>query len=370
MREDSSGANPMSPPTLNLQARRQAQLRADSIAVFQDELARLQNEGVLTLDSSQQQAIAAHHTSLLASYVRDFAIDPTRRARRLSLGMRVASLLGALALAASVFFLFYQFWGYFPEVAQVSILITAALATCGLTNWLQQRDTTGYFSKLAALVAFTCFVLNLAMIGSLLNVAPTDKALLPWAALALLFAYSGDQRLLLVTGILCLIGFVAARVGTWGGIYWLHVGERPENFFPAAALLLALAAVGWHQPYPGFAATYRVFGLLTAFVPMLVLGHWGYGSYLDLPPDLIEGGYQVLGFITSGLAVYFGVRRDWPETVNTGTTFFIIFLYTKFFDWWWEVMPKYLFFLVLGLIALLVLLVLKRLRRSPGQATR
>jgi len=41
---------------------------------------------------------------------------------------------------------------------------------------------------------------------------------------------------------------------------------------------------------------------------------------------------------------------------------FVVLLYTKFFDWWWEAMPKYLFFLVLGLTAVLFLLVLKRLR--------
>jgi uncharacterized membrane protein len=43
-------------------------------------------------------------------------------------------------------------------------------------------------------------------------------------------------------------------------------------------------------------------------------------------------------------------------------------MYTKFFVWWWESMPKYLFFLVLGLTAVLLLLVLRRFRsqtRSP-----
>ena len=50
--------------------------------------------------------------------------------------------------------------------------------------------------------------------------------------------------------------------------------------------------------------------------------------------------------------------------MNTGITFFVIFLYTKFFDWWWATMPKWLFFLVLGLAAILILLVLKRLRRA------
>ena len=37
-------------------------------------------------------------------------------------------------------------------------------------------------------------------------------------------------------------------------------------------------------------------------------------------------------------------------------------MYTKFYDWWWEIMPKYLFFLALGLTAVLTLLILRRLR--------
>jgi hypothetical protein len=101
---------------------------------------------------------------------------------------------------------------------------------------------------------------------------------------------------------------------------------------------------------------------------MLVLGHWGWGSYLAITracrTAAIEGGYEVAGFLASALAIWIGARREWPDTVNTGITFFVIFLYTKFFDWWWDVMPKYLFFLVLGLAAILILLVLKRLRRA------
>ncbi len=52
--------------------------------------------------------------------------------------------------------------------------------------------------------------------------------------------------------------------------------------------------------------------------------------------------------------------------VNTGVVFFVIFLYTKFYDWWWDLLPKYLFFLILGLTAVLVLLMMKRLRRAGG----
>jgi uncharacterized membrane protein len=97
---------------------------------------------------------------------------------------------------------------------------------------------------------------------------------------------------------------------------------------------------------------------------MLILSHWAYGSYLDLDTKLIEGGYQVAGFVAAALAIWLGARRGWPETVNTGIVFFLIFLWAKLYEWWWEIMPKYLFFLVVGLTAVLILLILKRLRRT------
>jgi uncharacterized membrane protein len=114
----------------------------------------------------------------------------------------------------------------------------------------------------------------------------------------------------------------------------------------------------------GFASIYRGFGLLALFLPRLVLAVWGDLSYFDLSAKSIENLYQALGFACSAAAVWLGARRHWPAVVNTGVTFFVIFLYTKFFDWWWETMPKYLFFLVLGLTAVLILLVLRRLRKA------
>jgi len=358
---------------MNTPLRSEAQQRADEIAMFQAELARLEAEGVLRLDPAQREAVSSHHAALLAGFAGAFDIDRSVQARQLSLGMRVASFLGALALAASVFFLFYQFWGHFAETAQVVILLGAALGSLGLAMAIQRRDASGYFTKLAAMVAFACFVLNLVMLSQIFNITPTDRALIPWAVLAFLLAYACDLRLLLAAGICCVIAFVAARVGEWGGIYWLHAGERPENFFPVALLLFAFPQLLDHSRMTGFASIYRIFGLLCLLVPMLVLGHWGWGSYLagyeGVSTRTIAGGYEVAGFVASALAIWLGARRRWPDTVNTGITFFVIFLYTKFFDWWWTTMPKWLFFLVLGLAAILILLVLKRLRRAGAAGT-
>lgn len=353
---------------MSASSRTDAQQRADDIRVFRRELDRVVREGVLLLPDAQQQALHEHHERVLADFARAFDIDRDTQAKQLSLGMRIASFLGALALAASVFFLFYQFWGLLPTAVQLAILVTASLGTFGATFWIQGRDATGYFTKLAAMVAFTCFVLNIAMLGQIFNITPSDNALIPWAALAFLLAYTCDLRLLLAAGILCVVAFISARTGTWGGLYWLDFGQRPENFFPAAAIIFFVPSAVSHARFTGFRSIYRIFGLLTLLLPVLVLSHWGRGSYLAFPAGVIEAAYQVAGFVLSGAIIGFGLRRQWPEVVNTGVTFFVIFLYTKFFDWWWDIMPKYLFFLVIGLTAVLFLLVMKRVRASTQRS--
>jgi uncharacterized membrane protein len=347
-------------------SRTEAQQRADDIHVFRKEWSRLEDEGVLHLDQAHREAVASHHDALLAQLSHSFDIDGDSKSKQLSLGMRIASFVGALALAASVFFLFYQFWGYFSTPMQVAVLLTAAFGIFLATMWVDGLDSSGYFTKLAALVAFACFVLNIVMLGQIFNIAPSDKALLPWAALALLLAYSFDLRLLQAAGILCLIAFISARTGTWSGVYWIHFGERPENFFPAAIAIFLVPQVFNHSRFSGFAQLYRIFGMLALFLPMLVLANWGYFSYLVMDRNLIQGLYQTLGFLGTATLIWYGTRRHWYDVVNTGVTLFVIFFYTKLFDWWWDAMPKYLFFLLMGLTAILLLVVFKRLKRAKA----
>jgi len=342
--------------------RQQAQSRADQVRVFQRELQQLQAEGVLALDEAQQSALRNHHSRLLAELGAGFDIDRDLRSKELSLGMRIASFLGALAMAASVAYLFWQFWGRFDTPAQVAIVLSASFASFLATMALHARDASGYFTKLAALVSFACLVLDTTLLGDVLNITPSDRALLAWAAFALLLAYSCELRLLLVAGIACIVAYTAARMGTWSGMYWLDFGERPENFLPVAVALFLVPQLFDHARFDGFAATWRISGLLCFLLPVLLLSNWGESSYIHGDPEHIESFYQVFGFVASGLATWLGVRRGWQHVTNTGVTFFVVFLYTKFYDWWWDLMPKYLFFLVLALVAILMLSVMRRLR--------
>lgn len=345
-----------------MDSRQAAQESVDRILAFREELRRLSEAGVLALDDAQQAALARHHDAQLAELQSHHDVDRDGDARRITLGLRIVSFLGALAAAAAVYFLYRQYWGLLSTTIQVSALVAVSVLSLLTTAFLHGRDRGGYFTKLAALVAFACFVLSISLLGAIFSITPSEHALLAFAALALLLAYGCDLRLLLVAGLCCIAGWIAARVGTWGGIYWLYVGQRPEHFFPAAALMLTVPVVWPQRTWAGFAATWRIFGLLCLLLPVLVLANWGGGSYLPFANGLIEGGYQVLGFAASALACWIGVRRGHGDLVNTGVTFFVIFLYTKFFDWWWNWMPKWVFFLLLALVAVLLMIVFQRLR--------
>ncbi len=86
----------------------EAQHRADRIDSFRAELAVLEREKVVVLPEESRRAIDGYHARLLADLAASFDIDTGLGQKRLSLGMKIASFLGALGLAASVFFLFYQ----------------------------------------------------------------------------------------------------------------------------------------------------------------------------------------------------------------------------------------------------------------------
>ncbi|MCY7295117.1 DUF2157 domain-containing protein [Alteromonas sp. a30] len=339
-----------------------AQLRVDQIHAFQRELAELEKDDILALPAEKSRHIERYHQQLLATLTASHDVDTNDGSKQLTLGMKIASLFGALAMAASVFFLFYQFWGHFSTGYQVGILVLVPLILFIVSLHLSQKEKSAYFSKIAAVVSFSCFVLNLSMLGKIFNISPSPNALIVWAAFAFLLAYAVNARLLLFFAIMCCSGFIAMKFGTWSGMYWIDFGERPENFFLASLFFFWLPVLVPTRRFIGFDTIYRVLAMIMLFLPILILSNYGAISYIRWSSDVIEGLYQVVGFALALLSIWAGIKQRWREVVNTGTVFFVLFMYTKFFDWWWDWMPKYVFFFLLGLSALLALMVFKRLR--------
>lgn len=353
---------------MHIRSKAAAQQRVDQIQAFRAELQQLEQFQQLTLTDNQRDSIGQYHQRVIADLSREFDIDASSRDKQLSLGMKITSFIGALAFGASIGFTFYHFWGDISQIAQIAILCLSPVILLLATWRVAQRESSGYFTKLLSFVCLMAFVLNLMVLGRMFNVMPSENAFLVWAALALLLAYAADTRLLLAAGIVCIAYFISARVGVWSGMYWINVSDRPENFFIAAVLLFLLPRLP-HQRFSGFDVIYRVFAMLLFFIPVLVLANYGKASYLSLylDRDIIEGCYQLAGFAVSALAIWLGIRKHWPEVVNSGNVFFTIFLYTKLFDWFWDWMPKFVFFLLIGLLAMLMLTVFKRLRAHSEQ---
>jgi len=117
-----------------------------------------------------------------------------------------------------------------------------------------------------------------------------------------------------------------------------------------------------------FAQTLRLVGLLALSVAVLVLGESGGVSQLPLGTRTVEHLYQLAGFALAAILLTTGIRRRWAETVNLGAAFLGVLLLLRYVDWWWDVMPKYLFFLIVGLTAMAMMVVLRRLRRMAGAA--
>ncbi len=177
-----------------------AQRRADRIAAFRAELDELEREGVAALAAEERAAVARHHDALLRELAERYDVDVAEGEKQLSLGMRIASLLGAAALAASAFLLFRRVWGLISTPAQVAVLLAAPLLALLATDYAARRERSGYFAGLFGAVAVACFVLDLTMLGRIFNVAPSYAPFLAWSAFGFLLAYSYGLRLLLAAG--------------------------------------------------------------------------------------------------------------------------------------------------------------------------
>jgi NAD(P)-dependent dehydrogenase (short-subunit alcohol dehydrogenase family) len=77
--------------------------------------------------------------------------------------------------------------------------------------------------------------------------------------------------------------------------------------------------------------------------------------------------FAILGFAQSlalELAPHrINVNSICPGVVNTAATAFVVFLFTRLYHWWWDSLPRFLFFAAIGLLGIGLVLAFKRLRQ-------
>jgi Predicted membrane protein (DUF2157) len=343
---------------------RDAQQRADRLRVFRQELAELEREQVLVLTEEQRSRIEPFLDKRLQDLALQYDIDVNSSQKQLSLGMRIISALGGLALCAAFFLFFYRFWGVIPTMGQVTILIAIPLLGLVGMHFTSKYERTLYFTGLIGLVVFASFVLNLVVLGQIFNRISSPNAFLAWGALALALGYTYGLRLLLAAGLISWLTFFSATIVSWSGAWWESFFSRPECILVGGALMIGIPIGLRHRKHEDFPGTYRLVGLLAIFLSLLTLWYVGTDSFLPFEPKSIERVYQVIAFITAALTIWAGIRHNLSGTVNLGAAFFTIFLYAKFVDWWWDWMPKYVFFFVIGAIAIGLLIAFRKVRSA------
>jgi uncharacterized membrane protein len=347
--------------------KQEAQQRVDRIHSFQRELEQLTGEGVLLLSDEQRTRLGGHLEQTLADLARRFDVDVSESQKQISIAMRIASALGGLALCAAVVLFFYRYWGVLSIPLQVGILIAIPILLSIVIELVFRREKALYYTSLLAIVLFASFVLDLSMIGFIFNMTPSENACLAWGLFALLLAYRYRMHLQLAAGLVLLVVYLAAVVIILCGGSFIGLMDRPETFLPGGLALLAIPLILRHEKYPGFPSVYRLFGLLFLSLTLLDLGNLGQFSFLPLAKGTVEDLYQMIGFAVSILAIWIGVRRRLNECINLGAAFFALFLFIRLFDWWWDWMPRYLFFLIIGIIALALLAVFRKIRAGSGR---
>jgi uncharacterized membrane protein len=300
----------------------------------------------------------------LAALADQFDVDTTASQKQVSWGMRIASTLGGLAISAAVVMFFTRYWGYFDTWVQVVILILTPFLALAGTEYVARRERAHYFTGLLSLVALVSFIMNLAVLSSIFNIVSTERALLAWGAFAIVLAYRYRLRLMLALGLWSLISYVAAAFSAQIGYQWLSFYSRPEHFLLLGLLVFGVPFCLRHGTNRNFAPTYRLVGALTFFLAILSLAEWGAPSYLSWDFINIERTYEIAGLILSAGAIWLGIVRNWTGIVNTGACFFTIFLFTRLYHWWWNWMPRYLFFALIGALAIGFVLAFKRIRLS------
>lgn len=342
--------------------RQSAQQRADRIRSFREELAALEQEGVLRLDPDQRQDLDRHLDSLLASLQSKFDVDVNLSEKQFSWGMRIAVTLGGLALCAGLVLFFYRYWGDLSTPVQVALLIAAPVAALAVTELAARREKTLYFASLAAMVAVALFILDLYAVGSAFNLTSSPNAFAAWSIFGFAVAYQYRLRLLLLIALITGGIWVSGTILSLAGINWTEFGRRPEIILLAAVVAYAAGLKIPHFRSPDFPGVYRWTALIGGFAALLSLARGGELSFLLWPERILERSYEAVAWAVSVAIITLGIRRGWRGDVNIAAAFFAIFLYMRLYRWWWDWMPRYLFFMAVGAIAIGLVLAFRRLR--------
>lgn len=341
--------------------RASAQRRVNRVRAFRAELDELIATGVVSLSAAQRQAIDAHQDAVLRQLAAAHDVDRSDTSGQLSRGMRVVSFFGALALTAAIYSLVSRFWGRLDLPVQATLLCAFPLVALVGVELAAQRERTLYFASIFALAAFGTYWLAAIELSALLNVPVTPLVVWGGAVFGIALALPYGLRVILGGGLVAFVVALAGSTFQFAGIPWTATFEFFE-IITAIALALPLLARPVQRVAPALAAVIRLVGFGIGFAGLFFLSMSSRASLLPISGRLTEFIYQAIMFLVCVVTLAVSIRRQWLETVYLTTAALAVFLFGRYVDWFWDAIPRYLFFLLLAGIAFAWLIALRRLR--------
>jgi uncharacterized membrane protein len=201
------------------------------------------------------------------------------------------------------------------------------------------------------------------------NIPLTPAVLWAGALFGLALSLAYGFRVILAAALFTVTVAVPASVFQASGVPWNQLVVRPEiQILTAFALTLLTPRLA--QIDRGFAPAARLVGFGVGLAGLLVLSVDGDLSMLPMSARVAEGFYQAVMFVATLAVLGIAIRRNWRETVMLAALALTLFLLTRFMDWLWEALPRYLFFLFLAAMAFAWLLVLRRIRARLARGRR
>ena len=350
-------------------SRSEAQQRADRIQAFRAELAEVEGELGPLLSEETRSRLTAHHDATLATLAAQWDIDRSSGEHQLSLGMRVASLVGAIALVAAVVTFFYRIWGLIPTAAQLLIVTVLPIAFVLGTDYTTRRERKHYFATITVLLAVGSFALALAVIAGIYNLPPSPLATVAWGVVTLALGLGYHFGLLVYAGTLVLAFGLVGVLLRLQGLDWSPDSGRLDLHLLMGLLVVAMPSLLRGRLDENLAEMVRLAGMTLAAAAIVFCAGNGRLSVLPMRPGVVEGIYDVAGFGLGAVMLWLGLRNRWRWSARAAGGFLVLFTYIKAFDWWWELLPNYVFFLILGAIAIGALVILRRIRMSVREVT-
>lgn len=335
---------------------------------FQQELIRLEQAGVLQLDAETQARIKRWLKASISSVPATGAGEEAGIDGRISTGMRLATLFGIGTFAAAWVFFTAQVWASLGISLQLTLIIPPPILLTLGAELIHRRTGDRYLTMILSSLAVLAFGVSLTALAALYNLPSSRNLMLAMAAFALLLAWLHQSEGPLLLAIIAGVGWCWSLVAIPQGLWW-------SNGFQSLEPLLFLGILTFLLPHvfvrpAHFTRIYRASGAFAICLALMILGESSRSSIWtgDIPGTLpwLEGFYQGIELLILGGLLVLGIKNRWSAVTGISTGFLVLFLLIRYSDWFWDLLPGWIFFLLLGVLSLLVLEILRRLRPLMG----